>query len=115
MSVFAADPPPRRTYHSSVSPLAALLAGLLLGGLVAAFGMRVIARTRSDSRPDAAVRPGTGSGDPLLPRRLLGLMDPGVVVVGVDDAVVLANPAARTLGIVRGSRLTVPELLSVAH
>jgi two-component system sensor histidine kinase SenX3 len=37
------------------------------------------------------------------------------VVVGADDAVVLANPAARTLGIVRGSRLTVPELLTVAH
>ena len=38
-------------------------------------------------------------------------MDPAVVLVDVDDAVLLANPAARALGIVRGSRLLVPELL----
>ena len=38
-------------------------------------------------------------------------MDPAVVLVDADDAVLLANPAARALGIVRGSRLLVPELL----
>jgi signal transduction histidine kinase len=99
-----------------VSPLAALVVGLLLGGAAAVFGMRAVRRNRSDSRSDAVVRPGTGSrDDALLARRLLDLMDPAVVVVGADDAVVLANPAARRLGIVRGSRLTVPDLLSVAH
>jgi signal transduction histidine kinase len=98
-----------------VSPLAALVVGLLLGGVAAVFTMRAIRRSRGESRPDATVRPGTGSRDAQLARRLLDLMDPAVVVVGADDAVVLANPAARMLGIVRGSRLTVPELLSVAR
>ena len=40
-------------------------------------------------------------------------MDPAVVLVDTDDAVLLANPAARALGIVRGSRLMVPELLEL--
>ena len=42
-------------------------------------------------------------------------MDPAVVLVDADDAVLLANPAARALGIVRGSRLLVPELLDLAQ
>src|SRR5687768_690828 len=42
-------------------------------------------------------------------------MDPAVVLVDTDDAVLLANPAARALGIVRGSRLMVPELLGLVH
>src|SRR4051794_35241956 len=50
-----------------------------------------------------------------LARRLLDLMDPAVVFLGVDDAVLLANPAARALGIVRGTRLLVPELLDLSH
>jgi two-component system sensor histidine kinase SenX3 len=94
-----------------VSPLVALVAGLLLGGAVAA---TIILR----SRPDAAV-----DGDPAvaglpeaaLARRLLDLMDPAVVIVDVDDAVLLANPSARALGVVRGTRLMVPDLLSLAH
>jgi two-component system sensor histidine kinase SenX3 len=42
-------------------------------------------------------------------------MDPAVVLVDTDDAVLLANPAARALGIVRGSRLLVPELVELAR
>ena len=42
-------------------------------------------------------------------------MDPAVVLVDVDDAVLLANPAARALGIVRGTRLLVPDLLDLAR
>jgi two-component system sensor histidine kinase SenX3 len=50
-------------------------------------------------------------GEAALARRLLDLMDPAVVLVDVDDAVLLANPSARGLGIVRESRLLVPALL----
>jgi two-component system sensor histidine kinase SenX3 len=50
-----------------------------------------------------------------LARRLLDLMDPAVVFLDVDDTVLLANPAARALGIVRGTRLLVPELLDLSH
>src|SRR3712207_7298255 len=42
-------------------------------------------------------------------------MDPAVVLVGPDEAVLLANPSARALGILRGDRLLVPGLLDVAR
>src|SRR4051794_20336116 len=88
------------------------MVGLLLGGAVAA---TVILRSRRDEGgppPDvrALVLP-----EPALARRLLDLMDPAVVVIDVDDAVLLANPAARALGIVRGTRLLVPDLLGLVH
>ncbi|MGY1834285.1 sensor histidine kinase [Blastococcus sp. SYSU DS0510] len=96
-----------------MSPLVALVVGLLLGGVVAA--AVVIIR----SRPDLGRHPLDGASVPLpeatLARRLVDLMDPALVVVGIDDAVLLANPAARALGIVRGTRLLVPELLTLAR
>ncbi|MGY2064770.1 sensor histidine kinase [Blastococcus sp. SYSU DS0619] len=95
-----------------MSPLVALVVGLLLGGVVAA---TVIIR----SRPDMGRRALDGTTLPApegaLARRLVDLMDPAVVVVGIDDSVLLANPAARALGIVRGNRLLVPELLVLAR
>jgi two-component system sensor histidine kinase SenX3 len=95
-----------------VSPLVALVAGLVLGGVVAA---TVILRyARADGAPPDAVGAEV-LPDAALARRLLDLMDPPAVVVDVDDAVLFANPAARALGIVRGSRLLVPELLTVAQ
>src|SRR4051794_25169112 len=88
------------------------MVGLLLGGAVAA---TVILRSRRDEGgppPDvrALVLP-----EAALARRLLDLMDPAVVLVDVDDAVLLANPSARALGIVRGNRLLVPELLTLVQ
>ena len=95
-----------------MSPLVALVVGLLLGGVVAA-----LAVLRFRPAPGGAV-PGTlavPAPEAALARRLLDLMDPAVVLVGADDAVLMANPAARALGIVRGSRLLVPDLLGVVH
>ena len=48
---------------------------------------------------------GVALPEAALARRLVDLMDPSVVIVDVDDAVLLANPAARAMGIVRGTRL----------
>jgi two-component system sensor histidine kinase SenX3 len=94
-----------------VSPLVALVVGLLLGGAVAA---TVILRFRPTPQLDGeavvAALP-----EAALARRLLDLMDPAVVIVDADDAVLLANPAARASGIVRGTRLLVPELLQLAR
>jgi two-component system sensor histidine kinase SenX3 len=94
-----------------VSPLVALVVGLLLGGVVAA---TVILRFRHDpgAAPDAAV---VALPEAALARRVLDLMDPAVVFVDVDDAVLLANPSARAMGIVRGTRLLVPDLLALAR
>jgi two-component system sensor histidine kinase SenX3 len=94
-----------------VSPLVALVVGLLLGGAVAATVLLGYLR-RYGTEDEAA--PDVPSEAPLA-RRLLDLMDPAVVVIDTDDGVLLANPAARALGIVRGTRLLVPDLLEVAR
>ena len=93
-----------------MSPLVALVVGLLLGGVVAATVLLRLRTSGVDGSGPDVVAPYEAS----LTRRLVDLMDPAVVVVGADDAVVLANPAARALGIVRGSRLLVPDLLELA-
>jgi two-component system sensor histidine kinase SenX3 len=95
-----------------VSPSVALVVGLVLGAVVAA---TVILRYRHDpdgppADPEVLVLP-----EAALARRLVDLMDPAVVFVDVDDAVLLANPAARALGVVRGTRLLVPELVAVSR
>jgi signal transduction histidine kinase len=95
-----------------VSPIVALVVGLVLGGAVAATVILRYARPVGALLADGGVE---ALPDAALARRLLDLMDPAVVVVGVDDAVLLANPAARALGIVRGNRLLVPELLTLAQ
>jgi two-component system sensor histidine kinase SenX3 len=96
----------------TVSPLAALVVGLLVGAVVAT---AVLLRPR---RPAAAAEEtdrAESMAEAALARRLVDLMDPAVVVLDVDDAVLLANPAARALGIVRGTRLLVPDLLRLAR
>jgi signal transduction histidine kinase len=95
-----------------VSPLVALVVGLVLGGVVAATVILRFPRDHEGAGPDAAV---VGLPEAAFARRLLDLMDPAVVLVDVDDAVLLANPSARALGIVRGSRLLVPELSALVR
>jgi two-component system sensor histidine kinase SenX3 len=92
-----------------VSPLVAVVVGLVLGGVVVG---AVLVRVRAPGIAD----PQTLSlHEASLTRRLVDLMDPAVVLVAVDDSVVLANPAARGLGIVRGSRLLVPDLVDLSR
>jgi two-component system sensor histidine kinase SenX3 len=96
----------------AVSPLVAFVVGLLLGGAVAA---TLLLGYRRDYGTLGAEPGPAGPNEASLSRRLLDLMDPAVIVVDTDDSVLLANPAARALGIVRGSRLLVPDLLEVAR
>src|SRR5215213_3066718 len=101
-----------RSSLEPVSPLVALVVGLLLGGAVAA---TVLLGYRRDFGTGGAQPGPEVSGETPLARRLLDLMDPAVVVIDTDDSVLVANPAARALGIVRGTRLLVPDLLDVAR
>jgi two-component system sensor histidine kinase SenX3 len=95
-----------------VSPLVALVIGLLLLlGAVAATAILRLRRDRS-AGPEATV---VAPPEAALARRLLDLMDPAVVIVDEDDEVLLANPSARAMGIVRGTRLLVPDLVAVAR
>jgi two-component system sensor histidine kinase SenX3 len=100
-----------------VESLLALLAGLVIGLLLALTVVRT--RHRSVDEGGKGGRPAPsearGDSDAALSRRLVDLMDPAVVLVGPDDAVLLANPSARALGILRGNRLQVPGLLEVAR
>jgi two-component system sensor histidine kinase SenX3 len=95
-----------------VSPLVALVIGLLLGGAVAA---TLLLSLRSGPRGGASDAAVGALPEAALTRRLVDLMDPAVVLVDADDAVFLANPAARALGIVRGSRLLVPDLVALTQ
>jgi two-component system sensor histidine kinase SenX3 len=106
-----------------VHPLLWLALGLVLGGAVGALVVRFLARTPAapsieDGTHVPTSLPGAPSridDEPVLARRLLDLMDPAVVLLDVHDSVVLANPSARSMGIVRGARLLVPGLVEVAH
>jgi signal transduction histidine kinase len=95
-----------------VSPLVALVVGLLLGGAVVATVVLGYRRDYGQRSDQSAVE---GPTEPSLARRLLDLMDPAVVVIDTDDSVLLANPSARALGIVRGTRLLVQDLLELAR
>ena len=106
-------PCPGASNIDSVHPLIALAVGLLLGGgaVVALVLLRrwpASADRRSEPAPAA-------TDESLLGRRLVELMDPAVVLLASDDGVLLANPAARALGIVRDDRLLVPALVDVAR
>ena len=98
-----------------MSPLVALGIGLLVGALVGALVAALLLR-----RPVASGRAEREAGDlapsdAALSRRLIELMDPAVVLLDGSDAVVLANRAAQALGVVRGPRVVVPELMDLAH
>lgn len=95
-----------------MSPLVAGVLGVVVGAVLAA-GALLLARRRRASGPPP--RPQRADPDATLARRLVDLMDPAIVLLDRRDAVLLANPAARALGIVRGTRLMVPELLTLVR
>jgi two-component system sensor histidine kinase SenX3 len=95
-----------------VSPLVAGVLGVVVGAVLATATLLL---TRRPGAPGAAPRPQRADPDATLARRLVDLMDPAVVLLDRRDAVMLANPAARALGIVRGGRLLVPELLALVR
>ncbi|NEK93277.1 two-component sensor histidine kinase [Modestobacter muralis] len=104
-----------------MDPLVALLVGLVLGLLLASVAVAVRSPRARQRREERA--PGTAEDrselradeEGALSRRLVDLMDPAVIVLGADDAVLMANPSARALGILRGNRVLVPGLVEVAR
>jgi two-component system, OmpR family, sensor histidine kinase SenX3 len=100
-----------------VEPLLALLAGLVIGLMLALTVVRTRMRPVDEggSARSADLLVSRVDGDAALSRRLVDLMDTAVVLLGPDDAVILANPSARALGILRGDRLVVPGLVDVAR
>ena len=71
----------------------------------------------SSSRDRLAPVPGPAPSEvvPAWLGDVLDVLRGGAVVLDVDDEVILSNPAARALGLVRGRALAVPELARVVR
>jgi len=93
---------------------AALVVGLVAGLLVAVL---LINRRHPDPpAPSAPVpTPVPDATPPLLARRVLEVMRSAAVVLDPAGEVVLANPAARQMGVVRGGRVVVEDLHRLAR
>jgi two-component system sensor histidine kinase SenX3 len=89
--------------------IVALVAGLLLGALVT---RAVLRRPRSPELADFEDEP------IIVPQgvsEVLAALQTSAVVVGPHDEVLQASPPARTLGLVRGSRVVVGSLLDLVR
>ncbi|MCW2536610.1 MAG: phoR [Modestobacter sp.] len=111
---------PQRSSIVLVDPVVAVVVGLVLGLLLASAVLLTGLLWRARGRPGGATGAGgprdeRDDGEAALSRRLLDLMDPAVVLLDPDESVLVANPSARALGILRGNRLLVPGLLEVAR
>lgn len=93
-------------YDQGVTPLSAalagLLGGLLLGALIVALAVR--GRLQNDATP--TVTPDAG-----VLAEVVELLRTPAVICGEHDQVLAASPPAVDLGIARGQRLDVPEIL----
>jgi two-component system sensor histidine kinase SenX3 len=94
----------------------AVVAALLLGVAAGVAGALAVCRRAAGRAPVAPARePEVGVVPPALARRVLEVMGAAAVVVDPADEVVLANPAARRMGVVRGGRVVVDELRRLAR
>ncbi len=105
-------PPYDRLVQVALGVAVALLAGAAVGALLAS---RLGAR-RSAPRPvpvtaGPAAVPVDGAE---LARRVLEVLRPGALVLDPADEVVLANPAARGMGVLRSGQLAIEELRRLA-
>jgi two-component system sensor histidine kinase SenX3 len=94
-----------------VAVAAALLVGAVIGVLVGVLLIRRRPAGTAGTPAIAAVEP----VPPTLGRRVLEVMRTAAVVLDPADEVVLANPAARQMGVVRGGRVVVDELRRLAR
>jgi two-component system, OmpR family, sensor histidine kinase SenX3 len=89
--------------------VAALLAGSLVGAVV------VLLLVRRPPAPAAPVSPPPAAvSAATLARRMIEVIRHGAVVVDAGGEVVLANAAARSMGVVRAGQLAVPDLRVIA-
>ena len=100
-------------YYRSVSPVGvavvAVVVGLCIGALLMWVGLRA---RRSGPRPTVE------SAGPVVPAgvaQVLAVLDSIGVVVGSQDQVLQATVAARTVGLVRGTRVAEPRLLDLVR
>lgn len=100
-------------YYLHVNPIGvgivALVAGLGIGVLITWVTMR---RRRAEPEPTFDI------AEPVVPAgvsEVLAVISSAGVVVGPHDEVLETTAAARTLGLVRGSRIVMPDLLQLVR
>jgi two-component system, OmpR family, sensor histidine kinase SenX3 len=93
-----------------VAVAAALLVGAAVGVAVA-----LLLIGRRSAVATAPPVPVAEPDPPMLARRVLEVMGTAAVVLDPADEVVLANPAARQMGVVRGGRVVVDDLRRLAR
>jgi two-component system sensor histidine kinase SenX3 len=93
-----------------VAVATALFVGVSVGVVI---GMVLVAR--SDRRHPPAPAPEPAVAAAALSRRVLEVTTSAAVVLDPSDDVVLSNPAARRMGVVRGGRVVVAELRQLAR
>ena len=93
----------------------AVAAALLVGaGVGVAVALLLISRRSAVAAATPPVRE-VEPAPPMLARRVLEVMGTAAVVLDPADEVVLANPAARQMGVVRGGRVVVDDLRRLAR
>ena len=98
---------------SRVIPVWAALAAFAVGLVV---GVLLVWAVRRAPRADLA--PTFDVAEPVVPAGvadILAVLSSSGVVVGPHDEVLQATSTARTLGLVRGTRIAVPELLQLVR
>jgi two-component system, OmpR family, sensor histidine kinase SenX3 len=96
-----------------VNPIGLAIAALVVGLAIGVLLTWVVLRTRREEPS-----PTFDVAEPVVPAgvaEVLSVLPSSGVVVGPHDEVLEATATARTLGLVRGSRIAVPELLQLVR
>ena len=100
-------------YYRRVNPIGVAIVALVIGLAIGALLTWAVLRARrSEPTPTFDV------SEPVVPfgvAEVLAVLPSAGLVVGPHDEVLEATAAARTLGLVRGSRITMPELLQLVR
>lgn len=92
-----------------VDPVLAALLGALAGLLVGALAVASWARRQVPAAPGVAAPP------PADFEQLAGALRSAAAVVGRHDDLIAANTAARSLGVVKGTRIAIPAVLELVR
>jgi two-component system sensor histidine kinase SenX3 len=100
-------------YYRVVNPIGVAIVALIVGIAIGVLLAWARLRTR-----EAEPGPTFDIAEPVVPAgvaEVLSVLPSAGVVVGPHDEVLEATPMARTLGLVRGSRISVLELLELVR
>jgi len=102
-------------YDLGVDVVLALAVGVALGVVATGVALVVLRTRRADERARVPEVPAPIALDLDLSRRSVEALSTALVVLDLADEVVLANPAARRLGVVRDGRITHTALRMLAR